>query len=140
MKIYPLLLGLGLTLTLSLAYDANPKMQTYIGDLKSEAKKLDPNFTDFDAKKGEEIFLSEHIGKRGDPISCASCHGKNITEEARNVHTNKRIKPLAPSVNSERLTDPKEVEKWLKRNFKDVYNREGSPLEKGDVLYYIQTK
>ncbi|RAZ53054.1 DUF1924 domain-containing protein, partial [Campylobacter hyointestinalis] len=27
--------------------------------------------------------------------------------------------------------------KWLKRNFKDVYLREGTAIEKGDVLYYL---
>ena len=33
--------------------------------------------------------------------------------------------------------DVAEVQKWLRRNFNDVYNREGSALEKGDVLTYL---
>ncbi|MGC6761826.1 DUF1924 domain-containing protein, partial [Escherichia coli] len=33
-----------------------------------------------------------------------------------------------------RFTNKAEIEKWLKRNFNDVYNREGTALEKGDVI------
>ncbi|MDX3960423.1 DUF1924 domain-containing protein [Aliarcobacter skirrowii] len=32
------------------------------------------------------------------------------------------------------------MEKWLNRNFNDVYNREGTALEKGDVITYIINK
>ncbi|MCW1360902.1 DUF1924 domain-containing protein [Campylobacter jejuni] len=70
-------------------------------------------------------------------ISCQSCHNADLTKEATNIFTNKTIAPLAPSVNKNRLSDVKEVKKWLKRNFKDVYLREGSAIEKGDVLYYL---
>ena len=58
----------------------------------------------------------------------------------KNVFTNKLIEPLSPNKNSARLTNVKDVEKWLRRNFKDVYNREGTAQEKGDVLYYINSK
>ena len=51
-----------------------------------------------------------------------------------------KIYPLAPSVNKARLSDAKEVKKWLKRNFKDVFLREGTAEQKGDVLYYIMSK
>ncbi|MDY0195474.1 MAG: DUF1924 domain-containing protein [Sulfurovaceae bacterium] len=122
------------------AGDFSPSMQNYISTLKSEAKQANSSFVDFDAKRGEQIFTSKHIGKKGDSISCTSCHGSNLTKNGQNATTNKIIKPLAPSVNKSRLTDTKEVQKWLRRNFKDVYNREGTALEKGDVLYYIQSK
>jgi cytochrome c553 len=118
----------------------SPSMQSYIDTLKMEAKKSNVGFTDFNAKRGEQIFTSKHIGKKGNLISCTSCHGSNLTKNGKNATTNKIIKPLAPSVNKSRLTDTKEVQKWLRRNFKDVYNREGTALEKGDVLYYIQSK
>lgn len=118
----------------------SPSMQSYIATLKSEAKQTNSSFVDFNAKRGEQIFTSKHIGKKGDSISCTSCHGNNLTKNGQNEATNKIIKPLAPSVNKSRLTDTKEVQKWLRRNFKDVYNREGTALEKGDVLYYIQSK
>ncbi len=118
----------------------SPSMQGYIATLKSEAKQADSGFVDFNAKRGEQIFTSKHIGKSGDLISCTTCHGSNLTKNGQNPTTNKIIKPLGPSVNKSRLTDTKEVQKWLRRNFKDVYNREGTALEKGDVLYYIQSK
>lgn len=115
----------------------NQSMQEYINTLKTQAKSDDPNFVDFDAKRGEMIFSTKSKGKNDQLISCQSCHNVDLTKEATNIFTNKKIAPLAPSVNPTRLTDVKEVKKWLKRNFKDVYLREGTALEKGDVLYYL---
>ncbi|MDD5359736.1 MAG: DUF1924 domain-containing protein [Sulfurovaceae bacterium] len=125
---------------LSNAGGFNPSMQSYINGLKIEAKKSNSNFTDFSAQRGEQIFTSKHIGKRGKEISCTSCHGSNLTLPSKNAFTNKTIDPLSPKVNSQRLTDVLEVQKWLKRNFNDVYKREGTAQEKGDVLYYIKSK
>ncbi len=118
----------------------NAPMQKYIDELKTEAKKSDRAFVDFSASRGEKIFTSEHIGKKGKKISCVSCHSLNLRANGRNVHTNKVLKPLAPSKNSARLTVVKDVKKWLRRNFKDVYVRVGTAKEKGDVLYYINSK
>lgn len=118
----------------------NTEMQSYINGLKTEAKKADQNFKDFDAKRGEKIFTSEHMGKRGEMVSCTSCHNTNLSQEGKNLFTNKAIKPLSPKTNPKRLTTVKEVKKWLRRNFKDVYVREGTAQEKGDVLYYINSK
>lgn len=118
----------------------NSSIQSYIDELKIESKKIDASFKDFDSKRGGEIFTSKHIGKRGQEVSCTSCHNIDLTSRGKNVFTNKTIKPLAPSVNQKRLTSVKEVKKWLRRNFKDVYVREGTAIEKGDVLYYISSK
>lgn len=118
----------------------NPQMQGYIDNLKVEAKKNNPSFVDFSAKRGEQIFTTSHIGKRGEPISCTSCHSLNLTNKGKNVHTNKILEPLAPSVNTERLSEVKNVKKWLRRNFNDVYTKEGTALQKGDVLYFINSK
>nr|WP_237754269.1 DUF1924 domain-containing protein [Geobacter sp. OR-1] len=52
----------------------------------------------------------------------------------------KGIDPLAPSANKNRLVSVKETEKWLSRNFKQVYGREGTPREKGDVLKFISAQ
>ncbi|MDM5270583.1 DUF1924 domain-containing protein [Sulfurovum sp. zt1-1] len=122
------------------ANNFNDQIQIYIDQLKVEAKNIDPNFNDFDSKRGEEIFTSKHIGKKGQEISCTSCHNLDLTQEGKNVFTNKVIKPLSPTANKERLISVKEVEKWLRRNFKDVYLKEGNAIQKGDVLYYINTK
>lgn len=112
----------------------------YLNSLKQEALKDNPNFKAFDAKRGEEIFTSKHIGKKGKEISCTSCHGTDLSKSGENVFTAKTIEPLSPKANPKRFTDVAETEKWLKRNFNDVYNREGTALEKGDVITYIISK
>ncbi len=118
----------------------NAPMQKYINSLKTEAKKSDSSFVDFSVKRGKEIFTSYHIGKKGKKIACASCHTLDLGANGKNVHTSKVIKPLAPSRNLKRLTNVKDVKKWLRRNFNDVYNRVGTPLQKGNVLYFINSK
>ena len=120
--------------------ELNPQMQDFMNSLKVEAKKQNPNFKEFDYNRGEKIFTSEHIGKRGKPISCVSCHTNDLSKSGRNEHTNKVIEPLSPSANVKRFTEVKEVEKWLRRNFKDVYVREGTAQEKGDVVTYMINK
>ncbi len=112
----------------------------YLSSLKQEVLKTEPNFKTFDAKKGEEIFKSKHIGKKGKEISCESCHTTNLANNGENIFTGKTIEPLSPKTNPKRLTDISEIEKWLKRNFNDVYNKEGTPMEKGDVITYIMSK
>ena len=112
----------------------------YLDSLKQEVLKENPNFSGFDAKRGEEIFTSKHIGKKGKEISCTTCHTVNLNNSGENTFTGKTIEPLSPKANPKRLTDINEIEKWLKRNFNDVYNKEGTPMEKGDVITYIMSK
>lgn len=119
---------------------ASPEVTHYIETLHSEAAEADPAFKGFDAKRGETIFTSEHLGKKGKTIACVSCHTANLADKGENYFTGKVIEPLAPSANPLRLTSTKEVEKWLRRNFNDVYNREATAKEKGDVLLYIISK
>ena len=118
----------------------NAPMQTYINELSVEAKAQNPNFTGFDATRGESLFISKHTGKKGGEMSCTSCHTTNLKNSGQNVNTNKPITALAPSANPARLTDVAEVQKWLRRNFNDVFAREGTALEKGDVLTYINNQ
>lgn len=115
-------------------------VEDYLNSLKQEVQKTEPTFTNFDVKRGEEIFTSKHIGKKGKEISCTSCHGINLSQSGKNFFTGKEIKPLSPKANPKRLTDLKDIEKWLKRNFNDVYNRVGTAKEKGDVITYILSK
>ena len=109
----------------------------YLNSLKQEVLQENPKFTGFDAKRGEEIFTSKHIGKKGKEIACTTCHTINLNNSGENTFTGKTIEPLSPKANPKRFTDVKEIEKWMKRNFNDVYNREGTALEKGDVTTYI---
>ncbi|UFS61864.1 DUF1924 domain-containing protein [Sulfurimonas sp. HSL-3221] len=110
---------------------ASPEVDNYLQQLQTEAP------APFDAARGEAIFTAEQIGKKGTKIACTSCHGNDLTRPGKNVNTGKVIDPLSPDANPDRLTSLKEVTKWLRRNFKDVYNREGTAQEKGDVLTYI---
>ncbi|AXK48019.1 hypothetical protein CRU87_07595 [Aliarcobacter trophiarum LMG 25534] len=112
----------------------------FLSSLKQEAIKENPSFKEFDYKRGEELFLSKHIGKKGELISCASCHGTDLNKSNQNYFTGKTIDALSPKANQKRFTDKADIEKWLKRNFNDVYNREGTAIEKGDVVTYIINK
>jgi len=134
-KIVLFLLPLGV-----FASSFNSAMQSYINDLKVQAKSHNTNFVDFSAKRGEQIFTSKHIGKRGKSISCSSCHSLNLRNKGKNIHTSKVIEPMSPSINPKRLSDVKNVKKWLRRNFNDVYTKQGTALQKGDVLYFINSK
>ncbi len=115
-------------------------LKEYMQKLEQDVRKSESSFKGFDYKRGEEIFTSKHIGKKGKKISCTSCHGINLQKEHKNFFTGKVIKPLSPKANPKRLTNIKDVRKWLRRNFKDVYKRVGTPKEKGDVLTYIMNK
>ncbi len=120
-------------------FEPNGELRSYLYSLQSEAKKENPSFSGFDMKEGERIFFDEQTNN-GKKISCTSCHGKDITKSGENTKTGKIIEPLSPNANPQRLGNVKDVKKWLRRNFKDVYNREGSTYEKGSVLLYIMSK
>jgi len=87
----------------------------------------------FSAKRGETFFKAKH----GNEWSCASCHTDNPAVSGKHAKSDKLIKPIAPSANAERFTNPKKVKKWFKRNCNDVLDRVCTPQEKGDVLAYL---
>lgn len=87
------------------------------------------------ADKGQVFFTSRHGGE----WSCASCHGQRPTGAGRHAVTGKALEPLAPAFNPKAFTDERRVEKWLRRNCKDVLQRECSAHEKADVLAWLQT-
>jgi len=134
------LLSLSIISTLSFAYELNPQIQKYMQGLKKQAQNQNQDFSDFSYARGEEIFTSKHIGKKKKPIACTSCHTTDLTQNGENTSTGKLIEPLSPSANSKRFTKVKDVKKWLRRNFRDVYKREGTAQEKGDVITYIINK
>ena len=115
-------------------------LQEYLTILEKQARLDDTAFQSFSVKRGEEIFTSKHIGKRGDLIACTTCHTNNLQQKGENVFTGKVIDALSPNINQKRLSSIKNMKKWLRRNFKDVYNKEGTALQKGDVLTYIMNQ
>lgn len=91
----------------------------------------------YSAADGQAMWTKQFTTK-GQPRSCADCHTADLTRAGEHASTRKPIEAMAPSVNAERLTDPKKVAKWFKRNCKWTLGRECSDQEKGDFLAYIQ--
>ena len=87
------------------------------------------------ATRGEAFFKASH----GQEWQCTSCHGKSPMAGGRHASTDKVIEPLAPATNPKRFTDSAKVEKWFRRNCKDVLARECTVSEKADVLAWLIT-
>ncbi len=85
------------------------------------------------AAKGQLLFGSRHGGE----WSCASCHGMPPTKPGQHANTGKPLAPLAPAFNAQAFTDQAKVDKWFRRNCKDVLSRECTASEKADVLAYL---
>jgi hypothetical protein len=85
------------------------------------------------AERGRVFFTTAHGGE----WSCASCHGARPVAAGRHASTSKALDALAPGFNPQAFTDTAKVDKWFRRNCKDVLQRECSPTEKADVLAYL---
>jgi hypothetical protein len=92
------------------------------------------NFTGFLPERGALFFRT-----RGSDWSCSTCHTLDPRNPGRHTVTGKVIEPMAPAINPRRLTDVAKVEKWFKRNCRDVLDRECTALEKGDVITYLRS-
>ncbi len=93
----------------------------------------------FDGKAGEVLWQQSFKDtKTGKLRNCSNCHTEDLRSSGKHVRTGKPIKPLAVSVNAERLTDIKKVKKWLRRNCKWTLGRECTAQEKGNILIYLQ--
>lgn len=117
----------------------NAEMAKYVQGLEAQAKKQESGFKGFDAVRGKKLFFDEQPNAKSGPLSCATCHTADLKKSGKTL-VGKVIPPLAPSANKNRLTNVKETEKWLLRNFKQVYGREGTAREKGDVLMFINAQ
>ena len=98
----------------------------------AEARRAEPAFAGPSAARGAELFRTVH----GD-WSCTSCHTPDPRQPGRHARTGKTIAPLAPAANAERFTSLATVEKWFRRNCRDVVGRECTAQEKSDVLAYL---
>jgi cytochrome c len=87
------------------------------------------------ASRGEQFYKARQGG--GEADSCAACHTPDPRKTGQHVKTHKAIDPLAPAANRERFTDPAKVEKWFKRNCKEVLGRICTPQEKADFAAYV---
>lgn len=98
--------------------------------------------SNFSAANAEKMWVKDYPDPEepGKVRNCTTCHGKDIRAAGKHAKTGKVIDALAPSVNKDRLTDPKFIEKWFLRNCKWVLNRECTVQEKGDFLVYLRNK
>jgi len=97
--------------------------------------------SNFDANAGKSMWEKQHVQEKlGKPVSCATCHGSDFRKSGQHVRTGKLIEAMAPSVNAERFTDAKKIEKWFLRNCKWTWGRECSAQEKGDLLTFLQSQ
>jgi hypothetical protein len=85
------------------------------------------------ADRGQRLFTT----RQGGEWSCSSCHHSPPTTGGKHASTGKPIAPLAPAFNREAFTDTAKVNKWFRRNCKDVLSRECSAAEKADVMAYL---
>lgn len=93
----------------------------------------------FSAQAGASQWQQGYASKAGKGArSCSDCHGVDLTQAGKHVKTGKRIEPMAPSVNEERLQDSAKIEKWFKRNCKWTLGRACTPQEKGDFLSFLR--
>jgi cytochrome c peroxidase len=109
-----------------------------LAQYEAQAKKADKAFTGFSVENGKKFFAAENTNKKGEKVSCTTCHTQDPKATGK-TRAGKPIEPMAPSVNKERFTDMAKVEKWFKRNCKDVYDRECTLLEKGDFVAYMKS-
>jgi hypothetical protein len=107
---------------------ANPILEAY----RSQARQENPAFTDFSAARGK-AFYNARTGN----ASCANCHTDSPKSPGQHAVTGKEILPMATVANPERFTDAVKVEKWFKRNCKEVRKRVCSATEKGDFITYL---
>ena len=89
----------------------------------------------FTAEAGYEVWFRDVDGR-----SCTSCHSDSVFAEGRHERTGKVIEPMAPSLNPERLTQRKKINKWLLRNCKWTFGRECTAQEKGDILVWLSAQ
>ncbi|TCJ15794.1 DUF1924 domain-containing protein [Parasulfuritortus cantonensis] len=127
MRPYLLLLGLAVAPSL---WAAGPAQ--FIAEYSAQAGA---GFT-ADAARGK-AFAGKNWGVSEKLSSCTACHTENPRNPGRHAVTGKTIQPLSPAVNPERFSDPAKVEKWFKRNCKEVVGRACSPAEKADFIQFV---
>ena len=128
-----LLLAGSLAMQGASAYAATPA--EFQKTLETEARASAPGFSGFSAARGQQFFNSTH----GNDWSCSSCHTSNPRQPGKHASTGKEIAPMAPAANPARFTNAAKVNKWFRRNCKDVLGRVCTAQEKGDVLAYLMS-
>lgn len=130
------LIAMGLSLLPLASRAAEPQPDPLAGYAQQAARE-DPSFNGFSAERGRALFTTEHPHGSDPAMACTTCHTSDPRGAGEHRRTGKRIKPLAPSANPERLSNAYKVEKWFTRNCQDVLQRQCTALEKGDVMTWL---
>lgn len=123
------------------------------------ARDSNPGFAGFSAERGQAFFLVPRQGPNGehacanchspDPretvfghsgairAECVACHPGGMGRPGDRARIRRDIRPLAPSANPARFTDPGKTELWFDVNCFYVLGRACSAAEKGDVLAWL---
>jgi len=137
MRHHTIMRGMGRSLVAALMMATFAAAATTPAELQrgyaAEAARTSPGFAGFSAERGRRFFTTTH----GNDWRCASCHTETPTAEGRHAVTGRALHPLAPATNPARFTDPAKVEKWFRRNCRDVVGRDCTAVEKGDVLAWL---
>jgi len=124
-----------LTLVIGFSGIANAAgLEDVLQSLKNQGATLGQ--VDKGAKMWAKTFVA---GSKPIQRSCSACHTEDLRQTGKHIKTGKPIKPMAPSVNLERLSDAKKIAKWFKRNCKWTLGRECTPQEKADFISYIRS-
>lgn len=131
-------LALALLLGLPSRAGATPPLAAeLLREYQAAARAARPAFAGFSAAEGRRIYQEAHL-QDGQRVSCATCHTADPRQGGR-TPAGKLVEPLAPQANPARLTDRADVEKWFKRNCKQVIGRECTAEEKGHFVTYLLT-
>ena len=125
-----------LLITVIFVLSSNTVMADALTEIQNEHKEKGVTITNMQA--GEALWNKRFLdSKTGQTRSCTTCHGTDLKKAGKHVKTNKRIEPMAPSVNKKSLTDVKKIKKWFKRNCKWTLGKECSAQEQADILSYL---
>jgi cytochrome b len=114
---------------------ASPVATELLREYDAEARRLRPGFAGFSAEEGRRLYFHGFV-QEGQRVSCSGCH--TADPRARGLTpAGKVVEPLAPAANPARLSDRAEVEKWFKRNCKQVVGRECTAEEKGHFVTWL---
>jgi hypothetical protein len=102
---------------------------------RAEARAQSSQFAGFSAERGKSLYFSQPAD-----WSCSTCHTNDPRGGGRHAVTTKPIKPLSPLAYPARFSDAAKVEKWFKRNCRDVLKRECTVVEKGDLLTFLMSQ
>lgn len=114
------------------------------GNIDNDVTKMASNQVELEPSslvKGKQLWQQKFTSKNPyTERSCTTCHGDNVTLMGKHIKTNKQIKPMALSSNSQRLTKKTKVEKWFLRNCKWTMGRECTQQEKNDISAYLKSQ